>query len=427
MKSHSFSVTQRRAHAQSKWQRFCRRSGILVLGLCSLFVCSGCRSTGQIKPTSTKDADLRYRYTQHQTAPESSRAKAVPRVAMAKASKTDIRPPLKIYQASDIFQRQHQPALYQQYPKLPKLVRPLMPLTRWLSRLPVSQSPALPQCRKRIVSRVRADAGKIWVRCTRHARYARYRSDCSGWIRCVYSHLGIDAFAPPNFRSNSGTFLLYHYILNYGTLHKGQPKPGDIVFWHGSVDRNKNGRLDDDPLTHVGLVDKVDPDGRVQLYHAGYGSKPGVIRAYMYLKDPSLWRRKLPRAQWTRKVVSKDRFITQSKLTAPKECHKEKKTYRACQRYLRKYRKGSKRYRRQLWRCNWRRRRIAKFCSIQTTRVRVSRRKVYWEKYRYYNTHLVSKRSRKYPRFGHTTAELFAGFGSLSQCPQDRLARISRR
>ena len=45
------------------------------------------------------------------------------------------------------------------------------------------------------------------------------------------------------------------------------PAPGDLIFWHDTYDRNRNGRADD-PFTHVGVVEYV-VDGTVLFVHRG--------------------------------------------------------------------------------------------------------------------------------------------------------------
>ncbi len=178
---------------------------------------------------------------------------------------------------------------HQHYNWLPPLIRSQMPLSSWLYHLPYKISPRLPHCRSKIIARAREDLGKRSFRCAHYRTPIPYRNDCSGWVRCVYHSLfGLDLFVLAAVHGNSGTYLLYHYMATHQLVHRGIPAPGDLVFWNATTDRNHNGRLDDDPLTHVGLVDTVDDDGRIQILHTGLHSHPGVHRAYMYLLAPSL-------------------------------------------------------------------------------------------------------------------------------------------
>ena len=47
--------------------------------------------------------------------------------------------------------------------------------------------------------------------------------------------------------------------------------PGELAFFENSYDRNKDGRRND-PLTHIGVVEKVRRDGTVVVIHFGSGS-----------------------------------------------------------------------------------------------------------------------------------------------------------
>ena len=363
--------------------------------------------------------------------------------------------------------------LTQVYPTnnaLPRAIRALMPLPRWNERLPVERSPAISSCRKRIVQIARKSIGRQVIRCTRHAGYARYKNDCSGWIRCVYSRIGVDVFASPTYRGSSGTFSLFHHFKHYGMLHRGLPRPGDVVFWHATVDRNRNGRLDDDPITHVGLVDKIEKNGRIRVLHTGFGQRPGVNPAYMYLPDPDLWRQRrqllshapksdpfegnmtlyAPGSQNTCPLAARPEVAAvaacPASMTPRQRCAREKKLHKACMKYLRRYPRKSKKRRAQLWRCQWRKKRSRRFCKglrkispreapaptpqlrrrpsthdkpvVYKRRRRRTHRQRRNRLYNVYNSYLVSPRSRKHPRYGHTTGELFAGYATLTRCPK---------
>ncbi|MCB9639414.1 MAG: hypothetical protein H6728_15530 [Myxococcales bacterium] len=182
---------------------------------------------------------------------------------------------------------------------LPPQVRAWMPLETWEGALPEVTSPPISSCRRRIVRMARRDRGRLKVRCTRAAQSAVYRSDCAGWLRCLFSRFGIDTFVSSGYRGRSGTFSLFHFFQEYGYIHRGKPLPGDVVFWHATVDRNRNRRLDDDPITHVGIVHKIDPDGRVRILHTGYSPRPRVHEIFMYRQDPSLYKKEVGGRQRT--------------------------------------------------------------------------------------------------------------------------------
>jgi len=49
-----------------------------------------------------------------------------------------------------------------------------------------------------------------------------------------------------------------------------RPLPGDLAFFDSTRDANGNGRVDDG-LTHVALVEGVDADGTVRMFHLRHG------------------------------------------------------------------------------------------------------------------------------------------------------------
>jgi cell wall-associated NlpC family hydrolase len=120
-----------------------------------------------------------------------------------------------------------------------------------------------------------------------HVNGQRFGADCSGFVDAVYEAEGIPlrrlrALASP--RGTSGVASAWAAVGAYGdrTDRPALPAPGDLVFFHDTWDRNGNGRVDD-PLTHVGIVEWVDPRGTVTFLHRG-GS--GVVRAVLNLYQP---------------------------------------------------------------------------------------------------------------------------------------------
>jgi hypothetical protein len=101
----------------------------------------------------------------------------------------------------------------------------------------------------------------------------RFNDDCTGYVQAVYEAEGIplrlmmqDA-APTE---ASGVTAAFRAMEAYGTVFGGGgewPAPGDLVFWHDTHDRNRNGRPDD-PFTHIGIVEYV-VDGTVVFVHRG--------------------------------------------------------------------------------------------------------------------------------------------------------------
>jgi len=102
----------------------------------------------------------------------------------------------------------------------------------------------------------------------------KHRYDCSGLVNAVYYQAGRDL-------EGANSAALYERARKEGVFHKRKrPRPGDVVFFDNTHDRNGNRRLDD-KLTHVAVVEKVADDGTITMVHKG-GS--GVTRIVMNLR-----------------------------------------------------------------------------------------------------------------------------------------------
>jgi len=111
----------------------------------------------------------------------------------------------------------------------------------------------------------------------------RFRSDCSGFAQAVYATRGIDLYADGAHRPReNGVAIIYDYVHARGGLHRDDPRPGDLVFFDDTDDRNRDGRRDD-PLTHVAIVESIRPDGTAVLVHFAEGH---ATRAMMNLRHP---------------------------------------------------------------------------------------------------------------------------------------------
>lgn len=101
----------------------------------------------------------------------------------------------------------------------------------------------------------------------------RFNADCTGFIEAVYALEGVPLralmrSAAPGERS--GVAAAFRAMEAYGVVFGGGgewPAPGDLVFWHDTYDRNRNGKADD-RFTHVGIVEYV-VDGTVVFLHRG--------------------------------------------------------------------------------------------------------------------------------------------------------------
>ena len=92
----------------------------------------------------------------------------------------------------------------------------------------------------------------------------RIAYDCAGVTRAIYLEHGIDLYASGTTdRQANGVRLIYNHLRQHGKLHQGPVvQPGDLVFFDNTWDFNGDGILND-PLTHVGVVERTDPDGTV--------------------------------------------------------------------------------------------------------------------------------------------------------------------
>jgi len=92
----------------------------------------------------------------------------------------------------------------------------------------------------------------------------RIAYDCAGVTRAIFLEHGIDLYdgTSPDPKAN-GVRLIHHHISRHGKFHQGPAvRPGDLVFFDNTWDYNRDGIIND-PLTHVGIVERQDPDGTV--------------------------------------------------------------------------------------------------------------------------------------------------------------------
>jgi probable lipoprotein NlpC len=108
--------------------------------------------------------------------------------------------------------------------------------------------------------------------------------DCSGLARAVYAAQGIDLYdGLGELDAGNGVGRIYGHVLRLGRIHYGPTvHPGDLVFFHNTWDFNRDGSFND-PLTHVGVVETVEPDGTV-LFVSQVSA--GIERYRMNLRSP---------------------------------------------------------------------------------------------------------------------------------------------
>jgi peptidoglycan DL-endopeptidase CwlO len=112
----------------------------------------------------------------------------------------------------------------------------------------------------------------------------RFRKDCSGFVLSVLAQQGIDTNALLSHSGGKGGVpAIYRSLEKRGLVHqKKVPAIGDLVFFNHTYDRNGDGRTND-PLTHIGIVERVDPDGTVTFIHR---VRRGVLRYKMNRFSP---------------------------------------------------------------------------------------------------------------------------------------------
>jgi hypothetical protein len=88
--------------------------------------------------------------------------------------------------------------------------------------------------------------------------------DCAGVTRAIFLKHGIDLYnSSANDPEANGVRLIHAHIREQGTFHQGPVvHPGDLVFFDNTWDFNRDGKVND-PLTHVGIVERQEPDGTV--------------------------------------------------------------------------------------------------------------------------------------------------------------------
>jgi cell wall-associated NlpC family hydrolase len=136
--------------------------------------------------------------------------------------------------------------------------------------------------RAAVLAAARTLVGKSQVKVAGRA----YPSDCTGLVEAAYAQAGVSlrGVSKPG---DNGVTALYRYAQAHGRVYtRGQPVPGDLVFFRETYDQNRDGRRNDG-LTHVGIVDQVGADGTVTVIHR---VKRGVVSYRMNLARPRVAR-----------------------------------------------------------------------------------------------------------------------------------------
>ncbi|MFZ9889612.1 MAG: CHAP domain-containing protein [Myxococcota bacterium] len=140
------------------------------------------------------------------------------------------------------------------------------------------ETPAAQRARDRVAAAARSFVGKRGIDVDGHA----FRFDCSGVARGIYAQAGHRLGGSPSFRGENDVAVLYRLAKAHGSLRASEPLVGDLVFFDNTYDRDGDGKRND-PLSHVGVVEEVRPDGTVVFIHHASG---GVLRYRMNLEHP---------------------------------------------------------------------------------------------------------------------------------------------
>jgi uncharacterized protein YfaT (DUF1175 family) len=93
-----------------------------------------------------------------------------------------------------------------------------------------------------------------------------FNGDCSGFVRLVMKKAEVELGRLPSARSMSESLHLVSRRVSH-------PAPGDLVFFHDTYDRNRDGKLGD-LWTHVAIVEAVEGE-QVWILHRG---GRGIVR-----------------------------------------------------------------------------------------------------------------------------------------------------
>jgi 6-pyruvoyltetrahydropterin/6-carboxytetrahydropterin synthase len=131
--------------------------------------------------------------------------------------------------------------------------------------------------RAKIVTIAQNSLGKKRVKVTNE----KFRDDCSGTVRAIFAkaNIWLGGIIKQNFEND--VKAIYRYVKKYGKIIKSNPTAGDLIFFHNTYDRSRNGNMND-ALTHMGIVEKVDGNTVHFIHHLGQS----IIRSRMDMSFP---------------------------------------------------------------------------------------------------------------------------------------------
>ena len=117
-------------------------------------------------------------------------------------------------------------------------------------------------------------------------RGRRFTMDCTGLVLAMYWYAGIDLARDFNKFTGNGVGRIYKTLEREDLLYStSTPLVGDIIFWDNTYDANEDDSIND-PLSHVGMVLKVDDDATITYVH--YHIRRGITTDYMNLRNPAV-------------------------------------------------------------------------------------------------------------------------------------------
>jgi hypothetical protein len=144
--------------------------------------------------------------------------------------------------------------------------------------------PATVALRSKLVEGARSILGKKQL----FVRGRRFNMDCTGVVLAIYWYAGIDLARDFNKFKGNGVTRIYKTLERDNLLYSNDfPLPGDLIFWDNTYDENEDARWDD-PLSHVGMVVRVDEDGTISYVHDHI--RNGITIDYMNLRAPDTWK-----------------------------------------------------------------------------------------------------------------------------------------
>ena len=134
------------------------------------------------------------------------------------------------------------------------------------------------EARSRIGRRAVSRAA-LWAGLPSLTRVSReVNDDCSGLMHLAYWKPGLSLMPEDARPGENGVAAIYRKARELGVVREW-PRPGDLVFFQETYDRNRDGKRNDG-LTHIGVVERVSADGLVTFVHKAGG---GVKRSRLHL------------------------------------------------------------------------------------------------------------------------------------------------